>query len=150
MPRCTATTKANRRCHMSASGPGTLCVVHKEAQPQAEPTEWRCLLCDASMTQELFEETEGYCSYSCSSGGGHASHDCSGCITNQPNQEAHTCLSDQRKEPEPPYVQSRHDWCAKTADHKHVNGPGTIVGQSWHGPVYSWECIECHYRFSDH
>lgn len=154
MPRCTATTKVNRRCRLSASGAGTLCVVHKEPQPQADPTEWRCLLCDAPMTQELFEETEGYCSYACSSGGGYGSRDCSGCTTNQPNQMAHTgpsgCLAEPEPEPLFPWSGSRHDWCAKTADHKHVNGPAEAIGNSWHGPVWTWECTECHYRFSDH
>ena len=86
MPRCSAKTKAGRRCRLSALKTGERCVVHTEPSLEKEPEEWRCLMCDAPMTQELFEETEGYCSYSCSSGGGHT---CSGCNENQPNQMAH-------------------------------------------------------------
>ena len=81
----------------------------------------KCLMCGKEMTRDKFMETEGFCSYGCASGGG-----------------------------KPEEKPSTFTWCAKTKDHKHINGPAHIVGQSWHGPVHHWNCTECGYAFGDH
>ncbi len=113
---------------------------------------WTCLMCNASITQELYEETDGYCSYNCSSGGGFGAKKseptCTGCKEKQPNQMAHTgsggCLSEPEKKP------ATLTWCPNALDNKHVNGPVRVVGQSWHGNVHAWNCVYCNYEFGHH
>ena len=129
-------TKTGSQCLLNAMENQTLCNVH------CEP---KCLMCGKEMTRDQFMDqwvietithelplsagtstkryTEGFCSYGCASGGG------------------------KTQKPEKP---STHTWCAKTKDHKHINGPVRIVGQSWHGPVHHWDCVECGYAFGDH
>ena len=88
-------------------------------------------MCEKEAPATLLEETEGFCSYECASGGGYTA----------PKQTA--------KEPVP-QKPATFDWCPKTKDHKHVNGPVRVVGQSWYGSVHAWNCIHCNYAFGDH
>ncbi len=140
-------------------------------------------MCGKEVPAETMKETEGFCSYECSSGGGfkapskvkeaprqfcqrvqllYTGHFCPYCYgkcvaENGPHKRpsCDTCGYDTDEEDcvTPRCAKERPptwDWCPKTADHKHVNGPGTVVGQSWHGPVHSWECTKCAFHFCDH
>ena len=138
-----------------------------------------CNMCGTKTTAETYKETEGFCSYHCASGGGYTApkprklclrvmlhYDdpyCPYCYLKclrdmGPQAHKRASCDECGYNEDGPHVKPRcaterpstHDWCSKTADHKHINGPTRVVGQSWHGPVHFWNCTECAYEFGDH
>lgn len=45
---------------------------------------------------------------------------------------------------------ANYDWCPALRSKKHAYGQWHRVGNSWHGPVSSRECTQCHYQCCDH